>query len=300
MTVKLATLGECLIEISEVDTKINKNIKKFAYGGDVLNTSVYLSRNNIKTSFISALGNDSNSHWLLEEWQKENIDCSLVQKLDGYYPGLYMIELDDVGERSFMYWRNNSAAKNFFENTSLLKKTLRSIKNFDYIYFSGITLAIMSEKVRDYFINYLKKFRLNGGKVIFDSNYRPILWKTQYQAKNNYIKVYKNCDIALPTYDDEKLLFNYKTKKECVQAIQKKGVKDIVLKLGKDGCFYLDEGKQVLVSTGKVKSIDTTGAGDSFNAGYIAAIINGKDKNNACKYGNSIAKDVITKKGAII
>ena len=300
MTIKLATLGECLIEISEVDTKINKNIKKFSYGGDVLNTSVYLSRNNIKTSFISALGNDSNSHWLLEEWQKENIDCSLVQKLDGYYPGLYMIELDDVGERSFMYWRNNSAAKNFFENTSLLKKTLRSIKNFDYIYFSGITLAIMSEEVRDYFINYLKKFRLNGGKVIFDSNYRPILWKTQYQAKNNYIKVYKNCDIALPTYDDEKLLFNYKTKKECVQAIQKKGVKDIVLKLGKDGCFYLDEGKQVLVSTGKVKSIDTTGAGDSFNAGYISAIINGKDKNNACKYGNSIAKDVIRKKGAII
>ena len=156
MTIKLATLGECLIEISELDTKINKNIKKFAYGGDVLNTSVYLSRNNIKTSFISALGNDSNSHWLLERWQKENIDCSLVQKLDGYYPGLYMIELDDVGERSFMYWRNNSAAKNFFENVSLLKKTLRSIKNFDYIYFSGITLAIMSEEVRDYFINYLK------------------------------------------------------------------------------------------------------------------------------------------------
>jgi 2-dehydro-3-deoxygluconokinase len=300
MTIKLATLGECLIEISEVDTKINKNIKKFAYGGDVLNTSVYLSRNNIKTSFISALGNDSNSHWLLEEWQKENIDCSLIQKLDGYYPGLYMIELDDVGERSFMYWRNNSAAKNFFENISLLKKTLRSIKNFDYIYFSGITLAIMSDEVRDYFINYLKKFRLNGGKVIFDSNYRPILWKTQYQAKNYYIKVYKNCDIALPTYDDEKLLFNYKTKKECVQAIQKKGVKDIVLKLGKDGCFYLDEGKQVLVSTGKVKSIDTTGAGDSFNAGYISAIINGKGKNNACKYGNSIAKKVIRKKGAII
>lgn len=300
MTIKLATLGECLIEISEVDTKINKNIKKFAYGGDVLNTSVYLSRNNIKTSFISALGNDSNSHWLLEEWQKENIDCSLVQKLDGYYPGLYMIELDDVGERSFMYWRNNSAAKKFFENISLLKKTLRSIKNFDYIYFSGITLAIMSEEVRDYFINYLKKFRLNGGKVIFDSNYRPILWRTQYQAKNNYIKAYKNCDIALPTYDDEKLLFNYKTKKECIQAIQKKGVKDIVLKLGKDGCFYLDEGKQVLVSTGKVKSIDTTGAGDSFNAGYISAIINGKGKNKACKYGNSIAKNVIRKKGAII
>ena len=95
-------------------------------------------------------------------------------------------------------------------------------------------------------------------------------------------------------------MFNYKSKKECIQAIEKKGVKDIVLKLGKDGCFYLNEGKQVLVSTGKVKSIDTTGAGDSFNAGYIAAILNGKDKNNACKYGNSIAKDVIRKKGAII
>lgn len=300
MTIKLATLGECLIEISELDTKTSENIKKFAYGGDVLNTSVYLSRNNIKTSFISALGNDRNSHWLLREWQKENIDCSLVQKLEGYYPGLYMIELDDVGERSFMYWRNNSAAKNFFKNIPLLKKTLRNIKDFDYIYFSGITLAIMSEEVRDYFINYLKKFRQNGGKVIFDSNYRPILWKTQYQAKCNYTKAYKNCDIALPTYDDEKLLFNYKSKKECIQAIEKKGVKDIVLKLGKDGCFYLNEGKQVLVSTGKVKSIDTTGAGDSFNAGYIAAILNGKDKNNACKYGNSIAKDVIRKKGAII
>jgi 2-dehydro-3-deoxygluconokinase len=211
-----------------------------------------------------------------------------------------MIELDDIGERSFMYWRNNSAAKNFFKNIPLLKKTLRNIKDFDYIYFSGITLAIMSEEVRDYFINYLKKFRQNGGKVIFDSNYRPILWKTQYQAKYNYTKAYKNCDIALPTYDDEKLLFNYKSKKECIQAIEKKGVKDIVLKLGKDGCFYLNEGKQVLVSTGKVKSIDTTGAGDSFNAGYIAAILNGKDKNNACKYGNSIAKDVIRKKGAII
>ena len=116
MSKSVAILGECMLELSHENSLSNKNdLKSVFYGGDTLNTSIYLARNDINVSYITGLGDDKYSDWLIDSWTSENIDCSLVTRISNRMPGLYMINVDTKGERSFMYWRDTSAAKIFLQ-----------------------------------------------------------------------------------------------------------------------------------------------------------------------------------------
>ena len=139
MSISIAILGECMLELSNEESSVgnDKNLRKLTFGGDTLNTSIYLSRHKIDVSYVSALGLDLNSDWLIRNWEKEGIDCSLVKRTSGLLPGLYMIDIDDEGERSFMYWRSNSAAREFFNNKTSIEEALLELINFNYIYLSG-------------------------------------------------------------------------------------------------------------------------------------------------------------------
>ncbi|MFA0698426.1 PfkB family carbohydrate kinase, partial [Vibrio sp. 10N.222.49.C9] len=151
--------------------------------GDTLNTALYLSRlthkHGIKTSYVTALGQDPFSAHMLESWESENIDTSLIARLSDKQPGLYYIETDDTGERSFHYWRNDAAAKFMFdqaESASLVD----TLSGYDAVYLSGITLAILTENGRNELFKFLENFE---GKVFFDNNYRPKLWASQEEAQ---------------------------------------------------------------------------------------------------------------------
>ena len=109
-TKKIAIIGECMIELSEKGSDLNRG-----FGGDTLNTSVYIARqvpaDALAVHYVTALGTDSFSHEMLATWQKEHVKTDLVQQMDDKLPGLYYIETDDTGERKFYYWRNDAAAR---------------------------------------------------------------------------------------------------------------------------------------------------------------------------------------------
>ena len=208
---KIAVIGECMLELNLASQPADSNRTPavLAYGGDTLNTSIYLSRLNAKVDYVTALGDDLMSDWMVSQWQAENVGCDHVYREPSSVPGLYMINVDEHGERSFNYWRANSPASRLFDGAKSVA-LFSALEQYDYLYLSGISIAILKPEVRTKLIEFLTQYNSKGGKVIFDGNYRPNLWQSTEEAMQCYKALYSITDIALPTLEDEQILFEYK------------------------------------------------------------------------------------------
>jgi len=298
----IAVLGECMLELSlpNLDTQQTSSAAKFAFGGDTLNMAVYMARSGASVEYVTAIGDDKSSDWMLARWQHEGVGCKHVIRAENQVPGMYMIELDEHGERSFKYWRANSPAATMLDTQEQADSVFSALSSFDLIFLSGISLAILKPAARQRLIDFLTDYRARGGKVAFDCNHRPNLWVDQFEAMECYKKMYQITDIALPTFEDEEMLFGYKTADEAIEAISLNGVPEIVLKMGEKGCFYAHHGEVGCVPVTPVNVVDTTSAGDSFNAGYLSQRLSGGSVESACLAGHRLASTVVQHRGAII
>ncbi|QLB15978.1 ketodeoxygluconokinase [Mannheimia granulomatis] len=274
------------------------------YGGDSLNTATYLARispqEKIEVRYISALGTDKPSQGMLEAWQTDNINTDFVLLDEHRQPGLYLIQLDKFGERTFLYWRNQSAARYLLQHSDY-PKVLRAMKEVDMIYLSGISLAILPENDRTLLIEQLRELKKQGIKIAFDSNYRPKLWESAETAQQHYAKLLALVDLALVTFDDEHLLWQDVDEQATLTRLAQYGIETIVVKQGSQGATVQHNGEQIFVPTVPVENVvDTTSAGDSFNAGFLNGYLVGKDLITCCQQGNQVAGIVIQHKGAII
>lgn len=302
MSRKIAVIGECMIELSQKGAEVNRG-----FGGDTLNTSVYIARqvnpSALAVHYVTALGTDNFSQQMLDAWQQEAVDTSLTQRMENRLPGLYYIETDSSGERTFYYWRNEAAAK-FWLESEQSAEICEKLATFDYLYLSGISLAILSPGSRAKLLSLLKECRANGGKVIFDNNYRPRLWASKEETREVYQQMLACTDIAFLTLDDEDLLWGEQPVETVIERTQQAGVSEVVIKRGADSCLVAIAGEAVIeipaVKLPKEKVIDTTAAGDSFSAGYLAVRLTGCDASEAAKRGHLTASTVIQYRGAII
>ncbi|HEX4503452.1 MAG TPA: sugar kinase [Scandinavium sp.] len=302
MSKKIAVIGECMIELSEKGSAVNRG-----FGGDTLNTSVYIARqvaqSDLQVSYITALGTDSFSQQMLDAWQNENVDTRLIQRMANRMPGLYYIETDETGERTFYYWRNEAAAK-FWLESEQSAAICEELATFDYLYLSGISLAILSPASREKLFTLLHECRANGGKVIFDNNYRPRLWASREETQQVYQQMLACTDIAFLTLDDEDALWGEKPVEEVMARTHTAGVSEVVIKRGADSCLVSLAEESVVevpaVKLPKEKVVDTTAAGDSFSAGYLAVRLTGGDAAAAAQRGHLTASTVIQYRGAII
>lgn len=298
----VAVIGECMLELTHVD-RVGVGCARpmsMSYGGDTLNTAIYLSRHQVAVSYVTGLGDDANSDWLLGEWQAEGIDCSLIRRMSNSVPGMYMINVAEDGERSFLYWRKGSPASRLFDNSKYVEDLLQSLTRFSHLYLSGISLAIYPSASRARLMGMLAEYRKQGGKIIFDGNYRPDLWPSVATAQQAYEQMYRISDLALPTLEDEAMLFGLETAEQVIKVIRGYGVQEIVVKMGGDGCLASHNGERVHVSSIPTIAVDTTAAGDSFNAAYLAARLGENPIEEACLSGHSLASKVIQHRGAII
>lgn len=302
MSKKIAVIGECMIELSEKGAAVNRG-----FGGDTLNTSVYIARQvapeALSVDYVTALGTDNFSQQMLDAWQGEHVGTGLIQRMDNRLPGLYYIETDDTGERTFYYWRNEAAAKFWLESENAAA-ICESLSTFDYLYLSGISLAILSPASRDKLLSLLRECRANGGKVIFDNNYRPRLWASKEETQQVYRKMLECTDIAFLTLDDEDALWGQTSPQEVIERTQSAGVQEVVIKRGADSCLVAIAGQPLVdvpaVKLPKEKVVDTTAAGDSFSAGYLAVRLTGGSAQEAAQRGHLTASTVIQYRGAII
>ncbi|MEZ8055952.1 MULTISPECIES: sugar kinase [Vibrio] len=297
----IAIIGECMIELN--GTPFGTMTQ--TYGGDSLNTAVYLARCadvNVAVKYVSALGVDAISDGMIERWQHEGVNTELVLRDTTRQPGLYLIQLDDRGERTFLYWRNQSAARYMLQHQDFaqVEATLAKV---DMVYLSGISLAILPQQDRLRLIKLLSQLRKQGVEIAFDSNYRPVLWRDADEAREYYRQLLEITDLALVTNDDEHALWGDSDEKATLARLQAVGVKRAVVKMGAKGNLYQDfvEGSPKNIAATPVELVvDTTSAGDSFNAGFLAGYLQGKDAEQCSSQGHQLAGIVIQHQGAII
>ncbi|MBZ9611673.1 sugar kinase [Rheinheimera maricola] len=299
MSKRIVIMGECMVELYQlVDNVYHQN-----FAGDVFNTAVYLKRtceNPVDVQFFTAVGTDLISDKLVRAVEREKIDTSLMLRTKTARPGLYMINTDAFGERSFVYWRDSSAAKQVMQcfNAQL---SYNAVKGCDMFYFSGITLAILSDADRTQLFELVKQLKADGSQIIFDPNYRPALWPNADAAKAAFIQAYSLADVALPGLDDHKVLFGAQTTNDVVEQLAQLGVNEIIVKDGKNGINGRFEQNSFTAQAHPVKKVvDTTAAGDSFNGGYLAARLGGIAPQYAVKFAARLAGFVVEHTGAIV
>lgn len=294
--VRVACIGECMIELSQLDMTLGQ--ARVGFAGDTLNTAVYLARLRPGVSYLTNLGGDGFSNQMLMMFADEGLDCGLIGRHPTRLPGIYSIEVDARGERSFRYWREASAARTLFSG---IGPSLDDLARFEVIYLSGITLAILPANVRAALVQRLKALRAAGRQIVFDSNYRPRLWPDEATARAAFDAMWAACSLALPSFDDEERLYPGVSLAELVQRIADLGAPEIVLKNGAAGPLIRSGGRLVQTNLPRAdKVVDTTGAGDSFNAGYLAARLGGAMPLAAAAAGHRLACHVIAHPGGVI
>src|SRR6201990_2764051 len=172
---KVACIGECMMERKQAQGvgqgDGHGGLFSRGYGGDTLNTSVYLARLGVEVDYITALGDDSLSDEMIAGWAAEGVGTGRVARLKGKLPGIYMIQTDEAGERRFFHWRESAAARSLMDlpETELL---LQSLASYRLVYLSAITLSILTEPARARLLAALRKARDHGTTIAFDTNFR--------------------------------------------------------------------------------------------------------------------------------
>jgi 2-dehydro-3-deoxygluconokinase len=297
---RVASIGECMVELrhrSPVELDL-------AYGGDTLNTAVYLARlareRGVAVDYVTALGDDAYSDGMLALWQAEGVGTELVARLPGRLPGLYTIRVDQRGERSFTYWRSNSAARDVLKD-GRAERLGEVLTGYDLLYLSGITLSILDSPQRQALLAIADAVRAAGGRVAFDSNYRAVGWPDRAAAQRAIGDVLKRTDLALPTLEDEQALFGVPDAQALADRLHRLGVAEVAIKLGPAGCYLSSAAFTGAVPAEKVDEVvDSTAAGDSFNAGYLAARLLDAAPEAAARLGCRLAARVIAQPGALI
>jgi 2-dehydro-3-deoxygluconokinase len=288
---RVASIGECMIELAQA----GGGLLQRSWGGDTLNTAVYLARLGVTVDYVTALSDDPLSDEMVAGWEAEGVGTGLVVRVPGRLPGLYLITTDAVGQRRFDYWRDNAPARLLFD----LPETdaiVASLAGYDMVYVSGISLSLYGTAGRARLLGALEATRAAGGRVAFDTNYRGRLWPDREPAQQAYVEVLRRADIVLASHEDLIQLFGV----DAETALPLSDA-EVVLKLDEPSVRVLRQGMEVLVPAPPVADVvDTTAAGDSFAAAYLAARLAGADIETAAGCGHCLAGAVVQHRGAII
>lgn len=298
-TKRVASIGECMIELRQ----LAPGQLGVGYAGDTFNSAVYLARlgrpAGIEVDYVTALGDDSHSDAIAALASAESIGTGLIARLPGRLPGLYMIETDAKGERRFLYWRSAAAARDMLRGQRPAELS-QALAGFALLFVSGITLSILDDAQRAALLGILERCRAAGTRIVFDGNYRPRGWSDPAAARAAFDAVLALTDIALPTFEDEQAVYGDADPATTAARLARAGVGESVVKLGPDGAVVTADGRSTTVKTTPRRAVDTTGAGDAFNAGYLAARLAGRDPVAAAALGHAIAGEVVLHRGAII
>jgi 2-dehydro-3-deoxygluconokinase len=290
----IACIGECMIELKPAGSSLYSR----GFGGDTLNTAVYLARLGVAIDYITALGDDPLSDEMIALWQAEGVGTAKVARLKGKLPGLYMIATDDKGERRFYHWRESAAARSLLDLAET-ESLLQSLASYDLLYLSAISLSIYTESGRGRLFAALREARQRGTRIAFDTNFRARGWPDLDVARRVFREAFEASDIALASTEDLLPLYPNESAEGLLAKIPSG---EVILKLAEPASILHVRGTSARIVAEPVTApvVDTTAAGDSFAAAYLAARLGGASPEDAARAGHRLAGVVVCHPGAII
>jgi 2-dehydro-3-deoxygluconokinase len=279
----------------------DEQLGKFNLGfaGDTFNTAWYIANNHadVNSAYFSKVGDDELSDQMLKFMSDNQVDTTYIKKVAGSTIGLYLISLVN-GERTFSYWRNKSAATFLGQNVDDVGNAM---KKQDMIYFSGITLAILDQNSRENLFSCLKSARRAGKKIAFDPNLRPKLWNDKKEMCDVIMAGANLSDIILPSFEDEATWFSDADPLSTLARYQNVGAETVVVKnAGDPVSFWSQHGTGTYLVESVEKIIDSTAAGDSFNAEILVGLLREIPLADAINNAANLAKKVLMGQGALV
>lgn len=291
------TVGECMVEVAPSGSD------QFTVGfaGDTFNTAWYTRRllgPDWDVSYATKVGSDAISDRMVGFMEAADVGTGTIARHPDRTVGLYMIQLAD-GERSFSYWRGESAARTMGDDPAWLDRVL---EGRGLILFSGITLAILGAEGREVFCDRVAAARAAGAHVAFDTNLRPRLWKGPEDMRAGLALGASVADTVLPSFDEEQSLYGDTTPSETVARYRELGASLVAVKNGTGplNLWHRDAGHLQFQPTPAAHVIDSTAAGDSFNAGLLCALAQGKPLEDAARAAMAVSAQVVQGRGALV
>jgi len=266
------------------------------HGGDTLNTALHPVRLGHAVAYLTALGGDPFADTMRAAWAHEGLDVSLVLTVPERSTGLYAISTDEQGERRFSYWRGESAARVLFAAPGIAQ-ALAQAREADLLFFSLISLAILPEEGRERMLALAADMRARGGQVAFDGNYRPALWESAEAARHWRDRAAGMADFGFPSADDEAALGLAGGAAAVREHWRRCHCGEVLVKLGARGVMLPDG--TLAPPPAELRPLDTSGAGDAFDAGYLAARLRGANPEQAALDGQRLAGWTAMRQGAI-
>ena len=293
---RFLAIGECMAELAPAQATGQYSL---GFAGDTFNTAWYLARlrSDLDVAYFTALGDDTLSRQMRAFFVASGIDDRHVTRVPGRTVGLYLISLTK-GERSFSYWRGQSAARAMMQSPAALET---AIADADVVYVSGITLAILDPPSRDTLLNTLKAARSAGKTIAFDPNLRPRLWADPAEMTATIMQGAAVCDVALPSFEDEAQWFGDADPEATAARYADAGARTVIVKNGPDPVHCLHAATHQTFAVPPLSSVvDTTAAGDSFNAAILAGLADGAALADSIAHACRVAGKVVQGKGALV
>lgn len=294
---RMVSIGEAMLELSGAGAP---DLWRMGVAGDTLNTAWYaraLLPAPWAVDYVTRLGQDPFSGKIADFIAQNGIGTAHIARDPARTAGLYAINLTG-GERSFAYWRGQSAARHLADDLPALSSALDGAR---LAYLSAITLAILSPAGRENLAAALARARAQGCLVAFDTNYRPRLWEDAQTARAAVGAMLPLCDIILPSADDDAALFGDTHAEATALRYQAAGIPEGAVKNAGGPVYWWAQGQSGCChDLPRAQPVDTTAAGDSFNGAYLAARLQGAPAATAIKRAHDVAISVIAVQGALV
>ncbi len=301
MRMNVIGLGEVLIDFisTEPTSYLEASLFQKCFGGAPMNTIVGASRLGLKTGAVAAVGDDPFGEYLVNVLRENNVDTSrIVVKRDARTTISFVVNDPSSGERTFIFYRSP-----WVEGAA---DSLLTPQDIDYDYLSSTEIlhvsgfSLSQNPSRDTILDAVRYAGRSGVKVSFDPTLRVDVWRSEETIREVYYKMLRLSDILVLSRDEASFIFGTDDYLEVADKALKFGLDIVGVKLGSEGCFLKSrDGKEIFEPAFKVKAIDTTGAGDGWNAGLFFGLCTGLNLEVAVKVANAVGALVVTRRGAI-
>ena len=282
--VDIAIIGECLIELSSNGTLADTSTLNKYFGGDTVTTAVAVARLDGKVTYVTKVGNDGFSEFIISSLQKENIDTSLI-KNNEEQNGMYIVSKTQDKKELLYYKRKTAATKLCIEDL-----TEECIKKLKLVYSTGIVQSL-SASARELVRESFRLAKENDVLTAYDPNYTSCFMNST-DTKECFEEIVDYTDIIfLSLKNDATKLYEVDSIDKVMKYFWDKGVKIVIIKSHIDNGYYTGYKGDISFTEfyNSAKAIDTTASGDVFNGGFLYAITSGYSPADATKFASVVS-----------